>query len=72
MSKDNSILRGGLGRGLSLSLAGARAGGAFALDSALKKLRGETGEDSTRLEHEAQRFAQRLGQLKGSYVKIGQ
>ena len=50
MSKDNSILRGGLGRGLSLSLAGARAGGAFALDSALKKLRGDTGEDSTRLE----------------------
>ena len=72
MSKDNSILRGGLGRGLSLSLAGARAGGAFALDSALKKLRGDAEGDSARLEHEAQRFAQRLGQLKGSYVKIGQ
>jgi len=72
MSKDNSILRGGLGRGLSLSLAGARAGGAFALDSALKKLRGDAGEDSARLEREAERFAQRLGQLKGSYVKIGQ
>ena len=36
MPKNKSIRRGALGRGLSLSLAGARAGGAFALDSALK------------------------------------
>jgi len=72
MSKDKSIRRGALGRGLSLSLAGARAGGAFALDGALKRLRGSEAGDDARLEREAHRFAQRLGELKGSYVKIGQ
>ena len=72
MPKDNSIFRGGLGRGLSLSLAGARAGSVFVLDSAIKKLRGGAADDNARLEREALRLAQRLGELKGSYVKIGQ
>ncbi|GIS02089.1 MAG: hypothetical protein CM15mP103_06400 [Gammaproteobacteria bacterium] len=42
MPREKSIRRGGLARGLRLSLAGARAGGAFAVDGALKKLRGDT------------------------------
>ena len=72
MSKRHSIRRGALSRGLSLSLAGARAGGAFALDGALRRLRGERDGDAERLQQEADRFAHKLGQLKGSYVKIGQ
>ncbi len=72
MSKRHSIRRGALSRGLSLSLAGARAGGAFALDGALRRLRGEREGDAERLQQEADRFAHKLGQLKGSYVKIGQ
>lgn len=72
MSKRNPIRRGAFGRGLAMSLAGARAGGAFALDGALKALRGERAGDEERLRREAERFAQRLGELKGSYVKIGQ
>ena len=72
MSKRNPIRRGALGRGLALSLAGARAGSAFAIDGALKKLRGERAGDDARLQREADRFARSLGELKGSYVKIGQ
>ena len=72
MSKRHSIRRGALSRGLSLSLAGARAGGAFALEGALRRLRGEREGDAERLQEEADRFARKLGQLKGSYVKIGQ
>ena len=72
MPKNNSIRRGGLARGLSLSLAGARAGGAFAIDGALAKIRGDTRDEDTLLDREARRFARRLGDLKGSYVKIGQ
>jgi len=72
MPKDKPIRRGAFGRGLSLTLAGARAGGAFALDGAVRRLRGDEATDPSRLEREAERFAQRLGQLKGSYVKIGQ
>ena len=70
MPKDRPIKRGALGRGLALSIASARAGGAFALDGALRKLGGR-GDDA-RLAREAQRFASSLGDLKGSYVKIGQ
>lgn len=70
MSKRNPIRRGALGRGLAVSLAGARAGSVFALDGALRKLKGE-GND-LRLQREAERFARSLGALKGSYVKIGQ
>ena len=72
MPKRKTIRRGGLARGLRLSLAGARAGGAFAVDSALKKLRGDTLDDDALLNREARRFARQLGELKGSYVKIGQ
>ena len=72
MPKDKSIRRGGLARGLRLSLAGARAGGAFAVDGALKKLRGGAPSDTALLNREARRFARQLGELKGSYVKIGQ
>lgn len=72
MSKRDPIRRGAVGRGLSLSLAGARAGGAFAFDAALRRLRGESAGNDERLQREARRFTQRLGELKGSYVKIGQ
>ena len=72
MPREKSIRRGGLARGLRLSLAGARAGGAFAVDGALKKLRGDTPDDDALLNREAHRFARQLGELKGSYVKIGQ
>ncbi len=72
MLRDKSIRRGGLVRGLRLSLAGARAGGAFAVDGALKKIRGDVPDKDAMLSREARRFASQLGELKGSYVKIGQ
>ncbi len=72
MTKRPPIRRGAFGRGLALSLAGVRAGGALAVDGALRRLRGDDGEGSVVLAREAQRFATRLGELKGSYVKVGQ
>jgi predicted unusual protein kinase regulating ubiquinone biosynthesis (AarF/ABC1/UbiB family) len=73
MSKRPSLSRrGAFGRGLAVSVAGLRAGGAFALDSALQRLRGGSGEDSELLRREARRFVAELGRLKGTYVKIGQ
>ena len=72
MRKSHIIRRGALSRALSVSLAGARAGGVFAIDGALKRLRGTEAGDDARLDREARRFAQELGKLKGSYVKIGQ
>ncbi len=72
MPRDKSIRRGGLARGLRLSLAGARAGGAFAVDGALRKMRGDVPDDNDLLNREGRRFASQLGKLKGSYVKIGQ
>ena len=72
MTKKTPIRRGAIGRGFALSLAGARAGGAFAIDGALRRLRGGSGVDEARLQREADRFADTLGELKGSYVKIGQ
>ena len=72
MTKKAPIRRGAIGRGLALSLAGARAGSAFAIDGALRRLRGDSGVDEDRLQREADRFADTLGELKGSYVKIGQ
>ncbi len=72
MSKRKPIRRGALGRGLAISLAGARAGGAFALDSAVRRLRGEDAGNEELLRREAERFARSLGELKGTYVKIGQ
>lgn len=72
MSKSSSIRRGSVGRGLAVSLAGLRAGGAFALGSALGKLRGDESGNSELMRREARRFTAELGRLKGSYVKIGQ
>ena len=61
-------------RGLSVSLAGIRAGGALAVDSAMQKVmrRGEDADDSDFAKREARRFVRELGRLKGTYVKIGQ
>jgi predicted unusual protein kinase regulating ubiquinone biosynthesis (AarF/ABC1/UbiB family) len=74
MSKRTGIKRGKLSRSISVSLAGLRAGGAFALDGAVKKLRGTEGEplSSPFVRREAHRFVAELGRLKGTYVKIGQ
>ena len=72
--KPRNIKRSGLGRSLSVSLAGLRAGGAFALDGAFQRLRGDSqpGLDSPFARREARRFVRELGRLKGTYVKIGQ
>jgi predicted unusual protein kinase regulating ubiquinone biosynthesis (AarF/ABC1/UbiB family) len=63
-----------LGRGLSVSMAGLRAGGALAVDSAVSRVMGRSDEDpqSEFAQREARRFAAELGRLKGTYVKIGQ
>jgi predicted unusual protein kinase regulating ubiquinone biosynthesis (AarF/ABC1/UbiB family) len=75
-SKQTKIQSGSLRRGLAVSLAGIRAGGAFAIDGALQKLRpgsaAEEALDSPFARREAQRFVAELGRLKGTYVKIGQ
>tara|TARA_B110000977_G_C11076297_1_gene491311 strand:+ start:517 stop:1893 length:1377 start_codon:yes stop_codon:yes gene_type:complete len=64
-----------LERRLSVSLAGLRAGGAIVLgrstDWLLKEDERKTKRKSV-LSKEAKRFANELGKLKGSYVKIGQ
>jgi predicted unusual protein kinase regulating ubiquinone biosynthesis (AarF/ABC1/UbiB family) len=74
MSKKPSLHRrgGAIGRGLSVWGAGLRAGGAFAVDGALRRLRPGANEDSELLRREARRFVAQLGRLKGTYVKIGQ
>ncbi|WP_262500993.1 ABC1 kinase family protein [Pseudohalioglobus sediminis] len=63
-----------LGRSLSVSMAGLRAGGALAVDSAMSRVLGRSEDDpqSEFARREAQRFAEELGRLKGTYVKIGQ
>lgn len=63
-----------LGRSLSVSMAGLRAGGALAVDSAVSRVMGRSEDDpqSEFARREAQRFAAELGRLKGTYVKIGQ
>ncbi len=72
--KGSVIKRGKLGRSISVSLASLRAGGAFALDGAVKRMRGVEGDalGSPFARREAQRFVAELGRLKGTYVKIGQ
>lgn len=73
--KPTRIQSNSLSRSLSLSLAGLRAGSAFAVDGALQRLRGGRGDerlDSAFARREAQRFVAELGKLKGTYVKIGQ
>ncbi|MFT5483609.1 MAG: putative unusual protein kinase regulating ubiquinone biosynthesis (AarF/ABC1/UbiB family) [Halieaceae bacterium] len=56
-------------------MAGIRAGGAFAVDGVFQRIRGggETRpENSAFARREARRLVNQLGQLKGTYVKIGQ
>ena len=61
-------------RSLSVSLAGIRAGGALAVDTAVQKVMRRSGDndDSEFARREARRFVRELGRLKGTYVKIGQ
>lgn len=63
-----------LERGLSLSLAGARAGSAIAVGKLRKRLGMQSSDtqDSEILRQQAENFVAELGRLKGSYVKIGQ
>jgi predicted unusual protein kinase regulating ubiquinone biosynthesis (AarF/ABC1/UbiB family) len=72
--KPGSFKRKALSRSLSVSLAGIRAGGALAVDSAMQKVmgRGDSADDSEFARREARRFVRELGKLKGTYVKIGQ
>lgn len=63
-----------LPRTLSVSLAGIRAGSALAVDSVVQRLMGHGPDDadSDFARREARQFAQELGKLKGTYIKIGQ
>ncbi|MEH6636059.1 MAG: AarF/ABC1/UbiB kinase family protein [Halioglobus sp.] len=72
--KPKGLKHSALPRGLSVSLAGLRAGGALAVDSAVQKVmrRNADGDDSEFARKEARRFVRELGKLKGTYVKIGQ
>jgi len=65
-----SIKKHGITRGLSAYLAGLRAGGALVADQAWQRVAGTRDTEFAR--REARRFAQQLGKLKGTYVKIGQ
>lgn len=72
--KRRGLKRKAIPRSLSVSLAGIRAGGALAVDSAVQKVirRSADGDDSEFARREARRFVRELGKLKGTYVKIGQ
>ncbi len=71
--KPAGIRRGGIARSLSVSLAGARVGGAFAIDGLLQKLKsGDDKAPTAFAKREARHFVAELGRLKGTYVKIGQ
>jgi len=76
VGEKSKIESGSFKRSLAVSLASIRAGGAFAIDGALQKLRpGQEGEhalESAFARKEARRFVAELGRLKGTYVKIGQ
>ena len=77
MSKPEKLRRGAVPRGFAAALAGIRAGGALAADSAVRKVLSRSGlrrddEDSDFSRREARRFVTELGKLKGTYVKIGQ
>ncbi len=69
---DDGIQRSAFGRSLSVSMAGARAGGALALDAALGRMVPGWKKHSTVMHSEARRFVAELGRLKGTYVKVGQ
>lgn len=66
------IQRNALRRGVSVSLAGARAGSVLAIDSALGRMLPLWKKHSTVMQSEARRFVAELGRLKGTYVKVGQ
>lgn len=70
--KRRSLKPKAIPRSLSVSLAGIRAGGALAMDSAVQKVIGRDGGESEFARREARRFVQELGKLKGTYIKIGQ
>lgn len=78
MTKRNkSLKRGAVPRGIAAALAGIRAGGALAVDSAVQQVLSRSGlrdaeEQSAFSRREAKRFVTELGRLKGTYVKIGQ
>ncbi|NIB39099.1 AarF/ABC1/UbiB kinase family protein [Pseudomaricurvus alkylphenolicus] len=70
-SKFNPLRQKSLLKGLNLSLAGARTGGALLVDKALNKV--VPGRDhNPLLAQEARKLVARLGQMKGTYVKVGQ
>ncbi len=70
-----SIKKGGLSRRISIGLAGASGGigllKAKAGSMILPKEQQQAHNEKA-LDREAQKFVQRLGELKGAYVKIGQ
>ncbi|MFT6053031.1 MAG: putative unusual protein kinase regulating ubiquinone biosynthesis (AarF/ABC1/UbiB family) [Halioglobus sp.] len=72
-NKPSKINPSSWSRTASASLAGIRASGAFALDGAFRKLRpGDKTQSTDFAKREALLFVAKLGQLKGTYVKIGQ
>ncbi len=72
--KQRGLKNKAIPRGLSVSLAGLRAGSALAVDSAVQRVmrRKSSDGESEFARREAQRFVAELGRLKGTYVKIGQ
>lgn len=73
--KLSNIKQTRLKRRLAISLAGARAGSRIIGQRSTDWLRGKENRESRRSElltQEARVFVAKLGQLKGSYVKIGQ
>ena len=74
VKKQRGLKSKAIPRGITVSLAGIRAGGALAVDSAVQKVmrRGPDVDDSEFARREARRFVRELGKLKGTYVKIGQ
>ena len=69
---ERAIKRNALSRGIFMSMAGARVGGALALDAALGRVVPGWKKHSTVMDSEARRFVGELGRLKGTYVKVGQ
>ncbi|MEH6550759.1 MAG: AarF/ABC1/UbiB kinase family protein [Pseudomonadales bacterium] len=69
--KSAGLSRSSVLRSLSVSIAGARTGGAMVADSALNKIM-PGRKSNALLEREAKNFAAELGRLKGTYVKVGQ
>ena len=74
VKKQRGLKSKAIPRGITVSLAGIRAGGALAVDSAVQKVmrRSPDDDDSEFARREARRFVRELGKLKGTYVKIGQ